>query len=298
MARRTIPLPFALDLRRSLRPVRLGKHDPTVNLVRDNMLRASRTPDGPATLRVEHLGDRLEVEAWGDGAEWALAMAPSALGILDDRAGFAPSHPVVAGLHRHADGLRLPRTQRVLEALVPAILSQRVTGFEAKRAFRQLVERWGEPAPGPGGLRLPPAPEVIAELGYYELHVLGVEKKRADTLKRACAHAARLEAAGERSTAELRERLEAIPGVGLWTSAEVARLAHGDADAVSVGDFHLKNLVAFALAGEPRGTDDRMLELLEPFDGHRGRVCLLIESAGVSAPKYGPKVRIEPIAGR
>jgi 3-methyladenine DNA glycosylase/8-oxoguanine DNA glycosylase len=298
MTRRTIPLPFALDLRRSLRAVRLGKHDPTVNLVRDNMLRATRTPEGPATLRVEHLGDRLDVEAWGDGAEWALTMAPSALGLLDDRAGFDPSHPVVADLHRHADGLRLPRTERVLEALVPAILSQMVTGFEAKRSYRQLVERWGEPAPGPGGLRLPPAPEVVAELGYYELHVLGVEKKRADTLKRACAHAARLEAAGELSTADLRARLEAIPGIGVWTSAEVARLAHGDADAVSVGDLHLKNLVAFALAGEPRGTDDRMLELLEPFAGHRGRVCLLIESAGVSAPRYGPKTRIAPIAGR
>ncbi|MEQ1788041.1 MAG: DNA-3-methyladenine glycosylase 2 family protein, partial [Acidimicrobiales bacterium] len=134
--------------------------------------------------------------------------------------------------------------------------------------------------------------------GYYDLHVVGVEKKRADTLKRACAHASRLEAAGLLTSAELRARLEAIPGIGPWTSAEVARIALGDADAVSVGDFHLKNLVAFALAGEPRGTDERMLELLEPFAGHRGRVCLLIESGGVSAPRYGPRVRIQPIAGR
>lgn len=298
MPRRSIPLPFAFDLRRSLHAVRLGKHDPTVNLTRDAMVRATRTPEGPATVRVEHHGDRVEAEAWGDGAEWALAMAPSALGLLDDRAGFQPTHPFVADLHRRADGLRLPRTERVVEALVPAVLSQRVTGFEAKRSFRQLVERWGEPAPGPGGLRLPPASEVIAELGYYELHVLGVEKTRADTLKRVCAHATRLEAAGALSTSELRARLEAIPGVGLWTSAEVARLAHGDADAVSVGDLHLKNLVAFALAGEPRGTDDRMLELLEPFAGHRGRVCLLIESAGISAPSRGNRQRIEPIAQR
>lgn len=298
MPRRTIPLPFALDLRRSLHPLRLGKHDPTINLVQGAMLRATRTPEGRATMRVEHQGDRLEVEAWGDGAEWALAGAPSSLGVLDDRAGFEPAHPVVADLHRRADGLRLPRTERVIEALVPAILSQKVTGFEAKRSFRQLVERWGEPAPGPGGLTLLPAPEVIAELGYYELHVVGVEKRRADTLKRVCAHATRLEAAGALGTAQLRGRLEAIPGVGAWTSAEVARLAHGDADAVSVGDFHVKNLVAFALAGELRGTDDRMLQLLEPFAGHRGRVCLLIESAGISAPKYGPRSRIEPIARR
>jgi 3-methyladenine DNA glycosylase/8-oxoguanine DNA glycosylase len=298
MSRRTVPLPFAVDLRRSLRPVRLGKHDPTVLLTHDVMLRATRTPAGPATVRVEHHGDRFEVEAWGDGADWALDTAPAALGVLDDRAGFAPTHPVVADLHRQADGLRLPRTQRVMEALVPAILSQKVTGFEARRSYRQLVERWGEPAPGPGALTLPPAPGVVAELGYYELHVVGVEKKRADTLKRACAHAARLEAAGELPSAELRARLEALPGIGVWTSAEVARLALGDADAVSVGDFHLKNLVAHTLAGEARGTDEHMLELLEPFAGHRGRVCLLIESAGISAPRYGPRIRVAPIAGR
>jgi len=298
MPRRSIPLPFALDLRRTLSSLRLGKHDPTINLVDGTMVRATRTPDGPATIRVEHHGGRLEVEAWGDGADWALAMAPSALGLLDDRTGFDPEHPVVAGLHRRADGLRLPRTERVLEALLPAILSQKVTGFEAKRSYRQLVERWGEPAPGPGGLRLPPAAEVIAELGYYDLHVVGVEKKRADTLKRACAHAKRIEEAGTLPTAELRARLEGIPGVGRWTSAEVARVAHGDADAVSVGDFHLKNLVAFALAGEPRGTDDRMLALLEPFVGHRGRVCLLIEGSGLTAPKYGPRQRVQPIARR
>ena len=185
-----------------------------------------------------------------------------------------------------------------MEALIPAVLSQQVTGFEAKRSFRQLVERWGEPAPGPGGLLLPPAPQVIADLGYYELHVVGVEKRRADTLKRVSAHAKRLDALGSSSGPQLRDQLESIPGIAAWTSAEVARVAVGDADAVSVGDFHLKHLVAHALAGEPRGTDERMLELLEPFAGHRGRVCVLIESAGITAPRYGPRQRIEPIAQR
>jgi 3-methyladenine DNA glycosylase/8-oxoguanine DNA glycosylase len=298
MPRRTLKLPFALDLRRSLRPMRLGKNDPTILLSARAALWSSRTSEGPATVRVEHQGDRLRVEAWGDGADDALERAPASLGLLDDRRGFEPDHPVVKELHHHADGLRLPRTDRVVEALVPAILSQRVTGFEAKRAFRQLVERWGEAAPGPGDLRLLPRADVIAELPYYDLHVIGVEKKRADTLQRACAHANRLEAAGERGTATLRDRLLALPGIGLWTVAEVARLAHGDADAVSVGDFHLKHLVSWALAGEPRGSDDRMLELLEPFAGHRGRVCLLMETSGISVPRDGPKAVIEPIALR
>jgi 3-methyladenine DNA glycosylase/8-oxoguanine DNA glycosylase len=186
----------------------------------------------------------------------------------------------------------------VLDALVPAVLSQRVTGFEAKRSYRLLVERWGEPAPGPTGLWLAPSPQVIAELGYYDLHVIGVEKHRADALVRVCAHATRLEAVGASAPEELRERLEAIAGVGPWTSAEVARAALGDADAVSVGDFHMKHLVAWALAQEPRGTDDRMLQLLEPYPGHRGRVCVLLASSGLTAPKYGPRQRIQPIADR
>ena len=244
MPRRTIRLPFAVDLRRSLLPLRLGKHDPTIHLANTEVVRASRTPAGPATLQVDHLGDRLEVEAWGPGAAWALEQAPATLGTLDERTGFAPTHPFVLDLHRQAEGLRLPSTGLPMEALIPAVLSQRVTGFEAKRSFRQLVERWGEPAPGPGGLLLPPAPQVIADLGYYELHVVGVEKRRADTLKRVSAHAKRIDALGSSSGPQLRDQLESIPGIAAWTSAEVARVAVGDADAVSVGDFHLKHLIA------------------------------------------------------
>jgi 3-methyladenine DNA glycosylase/8-oxoguanine DNA glycosylase len=298
MSRRTISLPFAVDLRRSLVPLRLGKHDPTVAIAPGAVALTMRTPGGTAAVTARHRGDHLEVEAWGDGAEWALDSAPGLLGCLDDRAGFDPTDGLLARLHRDADGLRLPRTGRVLDALVPAVLSQRVTGFEAKRSYRQLVERWGEPAPGPTGLQVAPSPGTIAELGYYDLHVVGVEKKRADALRRVCAHAARLEVVGRESPDELRARLEAIPGVGRWTSAEVARVALGDADAVSVGDFHLKHLVAWALAGEPRGTDDRMLQLLEPHRGHRGRVCTLLETSGLTAPRYGPRQSIQPIAER
>jgi 3-methyladenine DNA glycosylase/8-oxoguanine DNA glycosylase len=298
MPQRLLPVPFAVDLRRSLQPLRLGKHDPTIDLRPTAVALSLRTPEGAATLRARHLGREIDVEAWGDGADWALIQSAAMLGLLDDRAGFDPQDELVQRLHRDADGLRLPATGRVVDALVPAILSQRVTGFEAKRSYRSLVERWGEPAPGPGDLRVTPRPEVIAELGYYDLHVIGVEKKRADTLKRACAHATGLERVPATAPAGLRDRLEAITGVGRWTSAEVARVVLGDADAVSVGDFHLRNLVCWALAGESRGTDDRMLELLEPYPGHRGRVCALLETSGLSAPRFGPRRRIEPISER
>jgi 3-methyladenine DNA glycosylase/8-oxoguanine DNA glycosylase len=296
--RRTIPLPFAVDLGGSLRALRVGRSDPTILLSERTALRATRTPAGPATLRAEHHGDRLEAEAWGPGAPWVLDQAPALLGCLDDKAGFDPPPGLVRRLHRDADGLRMPRTGRVVEALVPAVLGQRVTSFEARRAFHQLVERWGEPAPGPGGLLLLPLPDQIAELGYYDLHLIGMERRRADALKRVCAHAGRLEEAGRGTSTELRQRLESLPGVGPWTSAEVARAALGDPDAVSVGDYHLKHIVSWALAGEPRGTDARMLELLEPYAGHRGRVCLLLEAASVRAPRRGARQPIEPLARR
>ncbi len=299
MATRIVPLAFEVHLGWTVAPLRLGRHDPTIRVSERAMVRATRTPDGPATIRAQHLGDVIEVEAWGDGAAWALEHAPGLVGARDERLGFDPEHPVVARIHREAGGLRLPRTERVVEALVPAVLAQRVTGFEAKRSYRLLVERWGEPAPGPGGLLLQPLPEAIAELGYYDLHVIGIEKKRADTLPRVGAHATRLERAllaGSDLTS--RERLELLPGIGPWTSAEVARVAFGDADAVSIGDYHLKHVVAWALAREPRGSDARMLELLEPFAGHRGRVCRLLELAHRGAPRRGPRQRIQPVAAR
>ncbi len=293
---RTLATPFAVDVTRSLSPLRLGAHDRTVTVTRGAVGLAMRTPLGDATIVGRQVGSDIDVEAWGDGAQWALDGAPGLFGCLDDRAGFDPVDPLVRRLHRAADGLRFPRTGRVLDAVLRAVLAQRVTGFEAKRSFRLLVERWGTPAPGPLDLMLAPHPEVIAALGYYDLHVIGVEKARADTLLRVCAHAPRLEQMASSAPEQLRGRLEAIPGVGPWTSAEVARATLGDADAVSVGDYHLKHLVSWALAAEPRGTDERMLELLEPFAGHRGRVCALLEGSPLSPPRYGPKQRIRSIA--
>jgi 3-methyladenine DNA glycosylase/8-oxoguanine DNA glycosylase len=296
--RRVLELPFPVDLRRSLRPLRIGKGDPTILLSERAVLRASRTPDGPATLRADQDDDRIRVEAWGPGAEWALETAPGLLGLLDDHEGFDPPVGLIRRLHRESPELRMPRTHRVVEALIPAVLGQRVTGFEAKRSYHQLVERFGEPAPGPGGLLLQPLPDRIAELPYYDLHLVGMEKKRADTLKRVCAHASRLETAGHGTPAELRERLESIPGVGPWTSAEVARAALGDPDAVSVGDYHLKHLVCWALAREDPGSDGRMLELLEPYAPQRARACLLLEDGRQQARRRAPRQRIQPVAAR
>ena len=298
--RRTIELSAPVDLRIVLGPHVRGHRDPTGRLSSRSASRVTRTADGPATLLVEQRGSRIEAEAWGPGAERVLEGLPALLGLADDPDGFEPSrHPLVAELDRRRRGLRIGWTGAVFEALLPAIIEQKVTGMEAAGALRGLIREHGEPAPGPLAraqqLRLQPAPGLLASLPYYAFHPHGLEQRRAETIRRAGAAADRLEALaalpGPRAEAGAAARavLCSLAGIGPWTAAEVAVRALGDPDAVSVGDFHLKDLVAFALAGEPRGTDERMLELLEPWRGHRARVIRLLELSGLEAPRYGPR---------
>jgi 3-methyladenine DNA glycosylase/8-oxoguanine DNA glycosylase len=263
------------------------------------VVRATRTPDGPATLELSADGDELSVRAWGPGAAWATEHAGDLAGLNDDPAGFDPSSNVrLARVQRALPGLRLPRTNAVFEALVPAVLGQRVTVFEARRSFRQLVAVYGEDAPGPGGLRLPPAPGRLAGIPYYDLHQCGVEQSRADTLRRIAATAAQLEDCTSLPLDEAAARLTSIVGIGPWTAALAALSAFGDPDAMPLGDLHLPNQVAWLLAGDERADDARMLELLEPWRGHRARVVQLVMAARVQAPRRAPRARIVGIANR
>jgi len=239
----------------------------------------------------------IAVEAWGPGAQWAAAQAPVLLGALDDDSGFRPQHRPIAELHRRHRGLRMARTEAVLEALVPAVLEQKVPRIQAGAAYRGLVAAQGEPAPGPATLRLPPAPRVLAGLPYWWFHRLGVERRRADTIRRVAACAAALERAVAMPPARAFQQLTAVAGVGAWTAAKVAAVAFGDADAVPLGDYHLPHLVSWALEGRARGSEQRMLELLEPYRGHRGRVVRLLLSAGIEAPRFGPRAPLYRIAG-
>ena len=221
--------------------------------------------------------------------------APDLVGARDDPASFQVHHPVLRDVFRRLRGLRLCRTNAVTEAIVPSIIEQKVTGKEAFRSYWALVKKYGERAPGPASLFVPPAPHVLAELPYWAYHPLGIERRRADIVKRVCARAARMEEAASMSIPDAYKRLQAIQGIGPWTAAEVARNALGDPDAVSVGDYHLKNVVAWVLAEEPRATDERMLELLEPYNGQRTRAIRLIEACP-GPPRYGPRVKLRDIA--
>jgi 3-methyladenine DNA glycosylase/8-oxoguanine DNA glycosylase len=286
-----------VDLRLTLGPLRRGAGDPTMLVDRDgSWWRATRTPQGPATVRYARpTPDGVRVAAWGPGAEWCLAAAAELLGASDTLDGFRPDG-LVAELHRRLPGLRITRSRAVFEALLPSILEQKVTGLEARNGYRAIVRAWGEPAPGPRPLLLQPAPASLATTPYWAFHPLGVERKRTVAILVAASRARRVEETVAMAPADAHRRLQALPGVGPWTSAEVAIVALGDADAVSVGDLHLPHLVSFALAGEPRGSDERMLELLAPFPGHRGRVLRLLMHSGRMPARRGPRAAVRSFA--
>lgn len=257
--------------------------------------RALRTPEGPATLRLSRDGAAVRAESWGPGSDWALESAPELVGASDRLDGFAPVG-LVAELARRLPGLRVPRARTVFQCLVLPILEQKVTGSEAWQSYAALQRALGEPAPGPLELLLPPDPKAVATLPSFEYRALGIEGKRADTLVAAAKRARRLEELPAMELPAAHQRLRAIAGIGPWTSAELARVALGDADAVSIGDYNLPSLVAYNLVGEERADDARLLELLEPFAGHRGRVCLLLMLGGRSVPRRGPRLAARPFA--
>jgi 3-methyladenine DNA glycosylase/8-oxoguanine DNA glycosylase len=298
--------PYAVDLRLTLIVHRRGPRDPTLRIdQRGAVWRTSLTPDGPGTLRLTRRrpsagtggsgqpGSYVTGSAWGEGAAWLLAALPDLLGVRDDPAAFLPVHPRLRELARQLRGLRISRSDRVLEALVPAVLEQKVVSLEAHRAWRRLLAWFGSPAPGPApaGMRVFPPPATWLAIPPWDWHRAGVEPVRARTIAGAARVASRLEAICALPGPEADRRLRSLPGIGPWTSAEVRQRACGDADAVSVGDYHIPAMVGWTLTGQP--TDDAgMLDLLAPYAGQRYRATRLIELGGARPPRRGPKLSV------
>ncbi len=296
---KTLRLSLPYDPATSLSTLQVGRGDPSLRLRGGEVLWAMRTPAGPSTLHLRRLDDSIEAQAWGDGASYTLDTLEWRIGLADTSPeDFRPPGAPLRRMALRAAGLRFPRHPSVFCSLQRWVLAQKVTGIEAGQAYRRLVRSWGEPAPGPGGLFLPPTPEEILQHGYEEFHPLGVEKRRADQLRHLASRTRRLEALGDLEPEKAGELLCAQRGVGPWTSAKIVRQCLGDPDAVEVGDYNTPHMVAFNLCGEERSNDARMLDLLEPYRGYRGRAILLMERYGRHPPRRGPRADLRHLASR
>ncbi len=278
-----------------LRLHRRGGGDPTFQTDDAGRIwRGIRTPEGPATLVLDSRPAHGEVhaQAWGPGAAWALESVPAMLGALDSWDGFEPRHPVLVEARKRHPHARLGRTGLLMEALVPAILEQKVTGQEAFAGFRMLVHRYGERAPGPGvemRLWVQPDAATLRTVPSWEWLKMHVDHARSRTLVTAARVADSLERAIETGPEETERRLRTLPGIGRWTCAEVRQRTFGDPDAVSFGDYHVAKDVGWALTGTPF-SDEEMEEFLEPWRPQRGRVPALIGMAGLRRPRHGARM--------
>jgi 3-methyladenine DNA glycosylase/8-oxoguanine DNA glycosylase len=282
----------AVDLKSTLQPLVRGTGDPAHRFLDGRFWWACATPEGDGTLSLAARGSTVSASAWGAGAGWLLARVPALLGEADDWSGVdVTPYPALRHVLRSRPGMRLCATGLVLDSLVPAVLEQKVTGHEARRSWRALLHWFGTPAPGPTPtpMRVPPPPAVLRDIPSWDWHRMGVDLKRQSTIRAAASVANRLEECGSMTPAEALARLRYVPGIGEWTAAETAQRALGHPDAVSVGDYHVKNWVVHALTGRARGTDLEMVELLTPWAGQRQRVVRLIELSGQGAPRFGPR---------
>lgn len=281
-----------VPVRSILGALRRGAGDPTWRADETGLWRASQTPDGPVTSRFTVRPEGVEVAAWGPGAAWAIGQAPRLLGALDDPSGFEIHHAALRQAARQHRDWRIGRTDRLMDALIPAIIEQRVTGKQAFGAYRRLVQRYGERAPGPRtDLMAPPPVLVWSRIPSWDWLRAGVDAARSDTIMRALRVAERLEEAVSLPVADAWRRLRAVPGIGVWTAAETLQRAIGDPDAVSFGDYHVAKDVGFALTGAP-ASDEEMERLLAPYAGHRFRVQYLVTASGLGAPRRGARLTL------
>lgn len=287
---------WPVDLDLVLQPLTRGPNDPVARRTAPQAWwLTGRAVSGPAALAVRRTGGEVLGEAWGPGAAELLDRLPRLLGDDDDPTGFTPQERTVVAVQwrRHGHRWRVPATGFVRATAVQAVLEQKVTGIEARRAWFRLCADHGEPAPGPApdGMRVAPDRDALAAVPSWWWRSNGVDHTHAATVQR-LARVRLDDGPGGRA------RLAATPGVGPWTLAEVGFRALGDADAVSVGDYHLANVVGYALSGRARSSDEQLLELLAPYAGHRHRAVRMIELSGIAPPRFGPRISLPTHRGR
>ena len=258
--------------------------------------RGIRTPEGPATLVVEARPAAGEVarRGLGSGRRLGAGAAPDLLGgqrrLGRLRAAAIPCSPRSWRRHPHA---RLGRSGLVMEALVPAIIEQKVTGQEAFAGFRMLVHRFGERAPGPGReqrLWVQPSPDVLRAIPSWEWLRLHIDPARSRAVVTVARVADSLERTDHRDARGSRRRLRSLPGIGGWTSAEVRQRSLRRSRRRLVRRLPRRQ-------GRGLGADRRRVrrrpargEFLEPWRPQRGGSRRWSAMAGLRRPRRGPRM--------
>ena len=161
-------------------------------------------------------------------------MLPAMLGADDDASDFVPRDPTVAAAHRRVPHLRLGRTGRVLEALIPAVIEQRVPGADCISILaRPGVQAWAHSAsgPAPAGMRVAPSAEVCAKRSVPGSSIAPMWIRGGRRTAVGCAsRATSLERlVTQQLSAQARDALQSLPGIGVDRRRDRAAVSFGDA---------------------------------------------------------------------
>jgi 3-methyladenine DNA glycosylase/8-oxoguanine DNA glycosylase len=274
---------FPVDFARTFSMQQLGPYDPTAELKGDCFRKAFFYRKEAAGVEICRDGDALVVRAFGKHAGELLAETVAGLEQDDRYFHFGIEDRGILRLHSLLPGLRLLRVPWIYDMTCSAILQQRIRTVDAMRDWRRITQRYG--SLGPMGLRAFPEASVLAQAPRFALERMGIDARRSSALLRFANELRFVRFHAGMDFGALRQTLLRVCGIGPWTTETVMGYGAGDVDATITGDLHLPHLVCYALAGEREGSDERMVELLEPFRGHRFRVIRLLYASQLTVPR-------------
>jgi AraC family transcriptional regulator of adaptative response / DNA-3-methyladenine glycosylase II len=147
-------------------------------------------------------------------------------------------------LVRTTPGLRVPGAWDAFELTVRAVLGQQVSVAGATTLSGRLARRFGTAfaTPWPSLSHIFPAPSVLAEAKAADIAVLGMPRRRAETIRAVAQAAAEgaLDFPPGTTDRQAVARWKSIPGIGEWTAQYLAMRLLRSPDAFPAGDLSLR----------------------------------------------------------
>ena len=276
------------DLFGTFRFTRFGQWDPTQVLSNHRLVKAFRFEDNPCVLDAQVMDGRLNVHLRASGVLPSDDQVTRLFGL--HRPSLAvEGHPFLERISREKKGIHLGQSTHLGMDLIKTTFQQLIEWRDAATIWRRWILQAGTRIPGTD-LYCPPAYSEVNHHTLDLLHGCGLSRKRAALVREIARLGPRLDGWASESASTIRRRLMSIRGIGAWTTEHCLGFSFNEDDVVVTGDFQLPHTVAWALAGQARGSDQRMLELLEPWAGRRWHVLRLIFASDIRAPRRGPRL--------